>query len=61
VSEINFLLFSLILNIILLAAIIFMFYTLVWKKRKKKTGPDYVWVGEGADPFTGKKEDIWKK
>jgi heme/copper-type cytochrome/quinol oxidase subunit 2 len=61
VSKINFLLFSVILNIIFLAVIILMFYFLIWKKRKRKTGPDYVWVGEGADPFTGKKENIWKK
>jgi hypothetical protein len=38
-----------------------MFYLLIWKKRKKHTGPDYLWVGEGPDPFTGKKENIWKK
>jgi predicted membrane protein len=61
VFKINFLLFSVILNIILLAIIILMYYFLIWKKRKRKTGPDYVWVGEGADPFTGHKENIWKK
>jgi hypothetical protein len=59
VFKINFLLFSVILNIIFLAALIAMFYIFVWKKRKRKDG--YVWVGEGEDPFTGKKEDIWKK
>jgi hypothetical protein len=59
VLKINFLLFSVILNIIFLAALIAMFYIFVWKKRKRKDG--YVWVGEGEDPFTGKKEDIWKK
>jgi heme/copper-type cytochrome/quinol oxidase subunit 2 len=60
VFKINFLLFSVILNIILLAVVLWMFFKFIWKKRAKK-GPDYVWVGEGPDPFTGKKEDIWKK
>jgi hypothetical protein len=61
VFKINFLLFSIILNIILLAAVVWMYYKFMWSKRMKGKGPDYVWVGEGADPFTGKKENIWKK
>ena len=47
--------FKLILFLILIAVLGVIWYFNFYKK-KKKPGSDYIWVGEGPDPFAKKEE-----
>jgi len=47
--------FKIILFLILLSIAAAIWYFNFYKKKKKK-GSDYIWVGEGPDPFAKKEE-----